>query len=102
MSDKTAKVVASGRLRFARAATRHRVSKDRIRHVIANHCVHFEELPPSGTPGSHSMRLVYLGDDVDGRALEVMAVELPNGDLLVIHAMPLRTKYRSQYEEVQQ
>jgi hypothetical protein len=46
------------------------------------------------------MRLVYLGDGVDGRPLEVMAVELPTGELLVIHAMPLRSKYRSQYEEV--
>jgi hypothetical protein len=46
------------------------------------------------------MRLVYLGDDVDERALEVMAVELPGGDLLVIHAMPLRARYRGQYEEV--
>jgi hypothetical protein len=102
MSDKTARVDSSGRVRFARAATRHRVSKDRIGHVIVNHRVHFEELPPSGARGSHSVRLVYLGDDAGGRALEVMAVELPNGDLLVIHAMPLRAKYRSQYEEVQQ
>jgi hypothetical protein len=46
------------------------------------------------------MRLVYLGDDAGERALEVMAVELPGGELLVIHAMPLRAKYRRQYEEV--
>jgi hypothetical protein len=30
-----------------------------------------------------------------------MAVQLPNRDLLVIHAMPLRDKYRQQYEEAQ-
>jgi hypothetical protein len=100
MSDKTAKVGASCGVRFARAATRHRVSKDSIRYVIANHLIHFEEPPPLGTPGSHSMRLVYLGDDAGERPLEVMAVELPDGDLLVIHAMPLRAKYRRQYEEV--
>ena len=28
-----------------------------------------------------------------------MAVELDNEDLLVIHAMPLRDRYRKQYEE---
>jgi hypothetical protein len=30
-----------------------------------------------------------------------MAVQLPNQDLLVIHAMSLRDKYRQQYEEAQ-
>ncbi len=44
-------------------------------------------------------RLVFLGDDHTGRALEVMAVELDGGDLLVIHAMDLRDKYRQLYEE---
>ena len=29
-----------------------------------------------------------------------MAVELDDGSLLVIHAMPLRDRYRKQYEEV--
>jgi hypothetical protein len=28
-----------------------------------------------------------------------MAIELEDGDLLVIHAMPLRDRYREQYEE---
>ena len=44
-------------------------------------------------------RLLYLGDDEEGVPLEVMAVELESGDLFVIHAMPLRRKYRSQCEE---
>ncbi|HEV2250106.1 MAG TPA: hypothetical protein VGT60_06340 [Candidatus Limnocylindria bacterium] len=34
-----------------------------------------------------------------GVALEVMAVELEDGSLLVIHAMRLREKNREQYEE---
>ena len=86
-------------MRFARAATRHRVSKDGIRHVISNYSVRFEESPPAGKPGARSVRLVHLGDDATGQALEVMAVTLPGGDLLVIHAMVLRDKYRQQYEE---
>jgi len=98
MSDKIAKVPTVG-VRFARAATRHRVSKDNIRHVVANYSVRFEEPPPAGKSGVRSVRLVHLGDDASGQALEIMTVELPDGDLLVIHAMALRDKYRQRYEE---
>jgi hypothetical protein len=98
MSDKTA-TVPSVSVQFARSATRHRVSKDSIRHVVANYSVQFEESPPAGNPGELSVRLVHLGDDAKGQALEVMAVKLPDGDLLVIHAMALRDKYKQQYEE---
>jgi hypothetical protein len=47
-------------------------------------------------------RLVVLGDDADGKELEVMAVEGPKGELIVIQAMELREKYRAQYEEAKQ
>jgi hypothetical protein len=43
--------------------------------------------------------LVYLGDDSKGEALEVMAVELDDERLLVIHAMPLRERYLPYYDE---
>jgi hypothetical protein len=87
-------------VRFARAATRHRVSKDSIRHVVANYSVRFEEPPPVGREGEvPDTRVVFLGDDLQGNPLEVMAVELPIGVLLVIHAMSLRNKYRTRYEE---
>jgi hypothetical protein len=100
MSDKTARLPAVVRVRFARSATRHRISKDSIRHVIANYRVRFEE-PPPNTEGARarSTRVVYLGDDDHGRALEVMAVEGKHDDLLVIHAMELRDKYRKRYED---
>ena len=52
--------------------------------------------PPAGHPDE---RLLFLGDDGDGVALEVTAVELDDGDLYVIHAMDLRDRYRPQYEE---
>ncbi|HYB23913.1 MAG TPA: hypothetical protein VED41_08965 [Solirubrobacteraceae bacterium] len=45
------------------------------------------------------MRIVYLGEDTQGRALEVMAVDGINDERLVIHAMPLRKKYRVRYDE---
>jgi hypothetical protein len=38
-------------------------------------------------------------DDENGIALEVLAVEFEDDALLVIHAMPLRDRYRKQYEE---
>lgn len=45
------------------------------------------------------MRIVYLGDDDHGCALEVMAVDGKDGEMLVIHAMELRDKYRKRYED---
>ncbi|MFI4991063.1 MAG: hypothetical protein ACHQHO_09170 [Solirubrobacterales bacterium] len=86
-------------MRFARSAGKHRISKDSSRHVIAHYRARFEEPPPPDSPASGSIRIVYLGEDAHGRALEVMAVERDSGDLLVIHAMPLREKYRKRYEE---
>jgi hypothetical protein len=99
MSDTIAKL-GDLNLRFARSATRHRISRDRIRHVIANYRVRFEEMPP-GTGGARarSTRFVYLGDDDHGQALEVMAVEGKHDEMLVIHAMQLRDKYRKRYED---
>jgi hypothetical protein len=101
MSDITDKL-PNASVRFARAATRHRVSKDRIRHVIANYRVRFEEPPPAGREGVPDTRLVFLGEDPQGEPLEVMDIQLPNGGLLVIHAMSLRNKYRRGYEEAKQ
>lgn len=86
-------------LKWARAATRHRISRERSRHVIEHCGLRFEQEPPEDSLDNASLRLVFLGDDDDGAALEVMAVELDDDSLLVIHAMPLRDGYRKQYEE---
>jgi hypothetical protein len=59
----------------------------------------FGQEPPVNAPAEASLRLVFLGDDAKGLALEVMAVELGNGDLMVIHAMKLSERYRDWYEE---
>ena len=100
MSDKIDKL-DSRQVTFARSASRHRISKGRIRHVIANYRVRFEQPPPEAEgSGVRSMRFVYLGEDECGRTLEVMAVEGEHEELLVIHAMELREKYRRHYEEV--
>jgi hypothetical protein len=99
MSDKIG-ILDSPNVRFARSATRHRISKDCIRHVVANYRVRFEESPPE-TEGARARvtRIVYLGDDDHGRALEVMAIEGKRSELLVIHAMTLRERYRRRYED---
>lgn len=86
-------------LRWARSATRHRISRARSRYVIERCGLVFEQDPAAGGPASRNARLVYLGDDANGAPLEVMAVELESGDQLVIHAMPMRERYRDQYEE---
>ena len=65
-----------------------------MRQVIAEPMVEIT-LPAEG---GLDERLVFLGDDATGRALEVMAVRTERG-LLVIHAMDLRPKWRARYEE---
>jgi hypothetical protein len=42
-------------------------------------------------------RLLFLGDDMNGISLEVMAIQLEEDNLLVIHAMKLRAQYRDLY-----
>ena len=98
MSDRSAKV-SEMRVKFTRSATKHRVSKDRIRHVIAHCGLAFGESAPSEGSEARDDRFVILGDDAEGTELEVMAVEGSKGELVVIHAMELRQKYRDQYEE---
>jgi hypothetical protein len=98
VSDRTARVRTVG-VRFARSATKHRISKESIRYVIAQCGLRFKESPPGGGAEVRDLRLVYLGDDVEGHPLEVIAVEVSGDDLLVIHAMALRDKYQAQYEE---
>jgi hypothetical protein len=97
VSDRNAKVVPP-RVRFARSATKHRISKESIRHVIGNYRVRFEEPPPAGSPAWSTTRIVYLGEDAQGHSLEVMAVEGIGGEHLVIHAMAQRERYRKRSE----
>ena len=86
-------------LQWARAAAKHRISRERSRYVIEHCGLRFEQESSAVAPAGTSSRLVFLGDDAEGVALEVMAVELEGESLLVIHAMALRDRYREQYEE---
>lgn len=79
---------------FAQSARKHRVGRGRVRQVLA------DPLAEAVLPDEESRpeRLVFIGDDATGRALEVMAVRTDRG-LLVIHPMDLRPKWRAVYEE---
>jgi hypothetical protein len=46
-----------------------------------------------------NLRLVFLGEDQEGVPIEVIAVETDRDLLTVIHAMELRSRYRSTYEK---
>lgn len=88
------------KLRWARTATKHRISRPRIRFVIEHCFLVLEEDPPADRPGAGDTRLVFLGNDPRGVPLEVIAVESGRGDLMVIHATELRARYRQAYGEV--
>lgn len=80
---------------------KHRISRQQVRHVVEHAGLIFLQPPPRGAT-LRDTRLVYLGDDQAGVAIEVMAVEVQIGGeegLLVVHAMELREKYRAHYEE---
>lgn len=92
------------RIEWTEAAGKHGVSAESARYVI-EHCGlwYKQPAPPHAPAGLNAPRRVYLGDDAAGTALEVMAIALAATDdapegLLVIHAMPLREKYRQWYE----
>jgi hypothetical protein len=95
MSDRSANV-SQKRVRFVRSATKHRVSKERIRYVIAHCGLAFEEPAPTSDADVLDVRLVCLGDDPDGRANRGHGRGGSKEELIVIHAMALREKYRDQ------
>lgn len=87
------------RIAWTTAAAKHGISDEGARYVIEHCGLYYKQpAPPHSAAGLNAPRRVYLGDDAAGTALEVMAVDLESDGLLVIHAMPLREKYRRQYE----
>lgn len=81
-------------IEFTQSARKHRIGRARVRQVLMDPVVEAVLPAESGL----QERLVFLGDDESGRALEVMAVRTDRG-VLVIHAMDLRPKWRQLYEE---
>lgn len=88
------------RLRWTRSATKHRISRKRIRFVIEHSLLVLEEDPPADRRGEGDHRFVFLGEDPRRVPLEVIAVEAAGGHLIVLHAMELRPRYQDVHEEV--
>lgn len=92
-------IIKAMRIEWSTAAAKHGISEESARYVIEHCGLYYKQpAPPQSPAGLNAPRRVYLGDDADGTALEVMAVAIEPDGLLVIHAMPLRQKYRRQYE----
>jgi uncharacterized DUF497 family protein len=81
-----------GEVKWARSATKHHISHAASAHVVRNPVAVLREPPPQREADAAD-RVVFLGADQTGALLEVMAVELDDDTLLVIHAMPMRAKY---------
>lgn len=84
-------------LSWTAGARKHRVSRDQVRHVIDHAGLFFAQA--AAPPARPDEALLFLGDDPIGTPLEVVGVELADGRLRVIHAMPMRSSYHDLYEE---
>ncbi len=82
-------------LHFTRSALRHGISLKRSRYVI-EHCA-----SPIYSPDSDVTDVIlFLGLDDRGVPLEVVAMEVGGGNLLVFHAMRLRDRYVEQHKRL--
>ena len=82
---------------FRRSAARHGISTERATFVIGTCpcplCAPDEDL-------GRRDHVMFLGPDADGVPLEVVGIELENGDLVVIHAMRMRSRFMAAYVQV--
>ena len=81
------------RIVIYRSALKHGIAEERIQHAV-QWC-----RQPLENPG-WSGQTIYLAPDQYGNALEVMGEIDDDGVLWVVHAMPLRRRYRAMYLEV--
>lgn len=88
-------------IRFARSATKHRISRERSLYVIEQCGFQVIDHRRGRAPRhSRDKRVLFLGDDLESVALEILAAENEEkGEFTVIHAMNLRPRFRELYEE---
>ena len=77
-----------GGIRIFESAYRHGLTGDEIRHAWAN-AIAFFDIDREHEP----VKSLCIGPDTAGNLLEVLYLQLPDGDL-VIHAMPLRAAFQ--------
>lgn len=85
---------------WARSATKHRISRARSEHVVRHCGLRFRRRSFDGPLGRGDDRVLFLGEDEEGVALVVIALDVGEEAFLVIHAMELRNKHRGRYERV--
>lgn len=88
------------KITFARSTTKHRISRQRSLYVI-EHCG-LQIVKHHRISSGLEQRVVFIGDDLEGVALEVIAIEEDEEEFVVIHAMDMRKRFRGIYEEVRQ
>jgi hypothetical protein len=82
------------RIEFAHTATRHRISRDRSFWIVDRSQKGWEIETRDGR-----FRIAFARDDSNGAPLEVIGAETESNRFMVIHAMPLRPKFKWLYEE---
>jgi hypothetical protein len=88
----------NGEVEWARAATKHRISRERSLHVVrhAGICKRDTRYPDEW---HDDQRFLFFGPDLEGMPLEVGVVAPDDGALIIIHAMPLRERHQGWYSE---
>jgi hypothetical protein len=86
-------------IKFARSATKHRISRERSLYVIEHCGMQIIERHRNSANSGVDRRVAFLGDDLEGAALEVIAAEPEEDEFLVIHAMELRNRHQALYVE---
>jgi hypothetical protein len=72
-----------------RAARKHGIADDDIRHAVKQALVGYALEQGEGDP----RRTLLLGPDRSGNLLEIVVLELDDGDRIAIHAMRMRPSY---------
>src|SRR5215203_103384 len=90
------------RITFARSATKHRISRQRSLYVVERCGLQIVKDTRSLMHPPADQRVVFIGDDLEEIALEVVAVEEGEQEFVVIHAMNMRKRFRHIFEEVRQ
>jgi hypothetical protein len=90
------------RITFARSATKHRISRERSLYIVEHSGIQFVDRVWDPQTSDVEQRVVFIGDDLEGVALEVIAAEEGEEAFVVIHAMDMRKRFRGLYEEVRQ
>ena len=89
-------------IRFARSATKHRISRERSLYVIEQCGFQIVERRRSENfSNGPDKRVYFFGDDLEGVRLEVVAAQTEE-EFTVIHVMNLRDKFLEMYEEARE